>query len=200
MVLKPSRKPRSDAQRNRERLLDAAKRVFARGGGRGASLEAVAAEAGLGIATLYRNFPSREALYEAVYCREVEAMAALARRLEDEPDPVDALRCWLRAMIDLMATKKEMVAALAITADATSSISARLSTRLVEALDRLLARAIARGAIRGDVSGGEMLFAMVGMCMMPQRTEWRTGALKMADVLVDGLLVAKPWRGSQQTG
>src|SRR5579884_3291798 len=89
-----SRKPRADAARNRERVLEAAKTVFSAGGAE-ASLEAVARAAGVGIGTLYRHFPTREALYEAVYRREVQQLADLAERLRDEKDPVEALRQWM---------------------------------------------------------------------------------------------------------
>ncbi|MBW4331805.1 TetR/AcrR family transcriptional regulator [Stakelama sp. CBK3Z-3] len=187
---KASRKPRADALRNRERLLDAAKRVFA-GGASDASLDAVAREAGVGIATLYRHFPTREALYEAVYRREVDELVALADGLAGVPDSVAGLRRWLRAMIDLVATKKGMVAALAISVDAKSAVSARMSKRLAGALGALLDRAIAEKRIRRDVSGEEMLLALVGMCILRDQPDWREGAVKMADVLVDGMMVKK---------
>src|ERR1700751_2918754 len=102
---KSRRKPRADAQRNRERVLEAAKAVFSAGGPE-ASLEAVARRAGVGIGTLYRHFPTREALYEAVYRREVDQLGDLADDLRREPDPVDALRRWLRSNVDFVATKK----------------------------------------------------------------------------------------------
>lgn len=187
---KPSRKPRSDGQRNRARLLDAAKAVFARGKSE-ASLEAVAREAGVGIATLYRNFPTREALYEAVYSREVDDLVVLATELSSGMEPVEALRRWLRAMIDLVATKKGMVDALALSADTMSTISARLSQRLADALDLLLAKAVAGGLVRADVSGEEVLLALVGMCMMRRQPDWRVGAVKMADILIDGLRLSQ---------
>src|ERR1700746_1252969 len=99
------RKPRADAIRNRERVLEAAKSVFSQGGPE-ASLEAVARRAGVGIGTLYRHFPTREDLYEAVYRREVEQLVELAKHLvETENAPVEALRRWLWACVDFMATK-----------------------------------------------------------------------------------------------
>src|SRR5258708_17634570 len=91
-----TRKPRADAVRNRERVLDAAKAVFSAGGPE-ASLEAVARRAGVGIGTLYRHFPTREALFEAVYRREVEHLADLAQQLKGEVAPAEALRRWLRS-------------------------------------------------------------------------------------------------------
>src|SRR5246127_2489768 len=109
---KDFRKPRADALRNRERVLEAAKSVFSAGGS-DASLEAVARQAGVGIGTLYRHFPTREALYEAVYRREVEQLGELAEQLKSEAAPVEALRQWLRANVEFVATKKGMAAALA---------------------------------------------------------------------------------------
>src|SRR6266550_7731042 len=107
------RKPRADAIRNRERVLETAKAVFSQGGPE-ASLEAVARRAGVGIGTLYRHFPTREALYEAVYRREVEQLGELAEQLKSASAPVDALRRWLRANVELVATKKGMIASLAL--------------------------------------------------------------------------------------
>src|ERR1700740_1198300 len=120
---KSLRKPRADAQRNRERVLEAAKAVFS-AGGPDASLEAVARHAGVGIGTLYRHFPTREALYEAVYRREVEQLGELAEQLKSEASPVDALRRWLRSNVEFVATKKGMSAALALAAHGTSELSA----------------------------------------------------------------------------
>src|SRR6266852_2961164 len=91
----PMRRPRADSIRNRERVLEAAKAVFS-AGGPDASLDAVARHAGVGIGTLYRHFPTREALFEAVYRHEVEQLAELAETLKTEAEPVEALRRWLR--------------------------------------------------------------------------------------------------------
>src|SRR5438270_2255872 len=116
------RKPRADAIRNRERVLEAAKAVFSQGGPE-ASLEAVARRAGVGIGTLYRHFPTREALYEGVYRREVEQLVELAKHLvETEIAPIEALRSWLRAGVEFIATKKGMAAALAMAAHGSSEL------------------------------------------------------------------------------
>src|ERR1700731_2700531 len=95
------RKPRADAVRNRERVLESAKAVFS-AGGPDASLEAVARHAGVGIGTLYRHFPTREALFEAVYRREVEHLADLAEQLKGEVAPAEALRRWLRSNVEVV--------------------------------------------------------------------------------------------------
>src|SRR6267142_1261146 len=112
---KTARRLRSDSIRNRERLLEAAAAVFSAGGPE-ASLEAVAKRAGVGIGTLYRHFPTREALFEAVYRREVQQLVELAQQLKSAAEPVDALRRWLRSNVELVATKKGMLAALALVA------------------------------------------------------------------------------------
>src|ERR1700760_4957889 len=101
------RKPRADAIRNREKVLEAAKLVFSAGGPE-ASLEAVARQAGVGIGTLYRHFPTREDLFEAVYRREVEQLSELAEESKGA-DPVEALRCWLKSCVSFVATKRGML-------------------------------------------------------------------------------------------
>src|SRR6202522_360266 len=128
-----ARRPRADAVRNRERVLEAAKAVFS-AGGPDASLEAVARHAGVGIGTLYRHFPSREALFEAVYRREVEQLADLAEQLKAEASPVEALRRWLRSNVEFVATKKGMSAALALAVNSSSELSAYSFERLTKAV------------------------------------------------------------------
>ena len=113
---KATRRPRADAIRNRERILEAANTVFSAGGS-DASLEAVARAAGVGIGTLYRHFPTREALFEAVYRHEVQQLADLAEQLKQKAKPVDALRQWMRSIVKFVATKKGMSAALALAVD-----------------------------------------------------------------------------------
>src|SRR5713226_8728197 len=107
----PLRKPRADATRNRERVLQAAKAVFS-AGGPDASLEAVAKRAGVGIGTLYRHFPTREALFEAVYRREVEQLSEMAEQLKSAASPFHSLRRWLFFFNDTATTKKGMITAL----------------------------------------------------------------------------------------
>src|SRR6201998_1982230 len=98
------RKPRSDAQRNRERILEAAKQAFTRSGAN-ASLDDIAKEAGVGPGTLYRHFPTRGALIEAVYRTEVERLAAAERKFAETMSPVEALRAWMLLFVDYIAAK-----------------------------------------------------------------------------------------------
>ena len=180
------RKPRADAIRNRERVLEAAKAVFSQGEA-GASLEAVARHAGVGIGTLYRHFPTREALYEAVYRHEVEQLVELARHLEAETAPVEALRRWLRAGVEFMATKKGMAAALAMAAHGSSELVAYSLDRLTGAVGQLLQRAAAAGEIRADIDPEDLLRALVGMCYAHDRAGWQAKVLRLVDVFIDGL-------------
>jgi AcrR family transcriptional regulator len=184
---KNSRKPRADAQRNHERVLEAAKAVFSAGGPE-ASLEAVARKAGVGIGTLYRHFPTREALYEAVYRREVEQLSELADELKSDGAPVEALRRWLHANVEFVATKKGMAAALALASTAPpSELTAFSYERLTRAIAVLLERAVATGAIRADVSAEDLLRTLVGMCLLHDQPGWQASVMRMLDVLIDGL-------------
>jgi len=192
------RKPRADAIRNRERVLEAAKTVFSAGGPE-ASLEAVAKRAGVGIGTLYRHFPTREALFEAVYRREVQQLGELAEALKSEADPVDALRRWLRSNVEFVATKKGMSAALALAVQSTSELTAFSFDRLTKAVGALLDRAIAAGEIRADISPEDLLRALVGMCYLHDQPGWQKSVVRLLDVLVDGLRVRSDV-GSRTTG
>jgi AcrR family transcriptional regulator len=182
------RRPRADAVRNHERVLKAAKAVFSAGGPE-ASLEAVAKRAGVGIGTLYRHFPTREALFEAVYRREVQQLGELAEQLKSEAAPVEALRRWLRSNVEFVATKKGMSAALALAVHGSSELYAYTFDRLTMAVGALLDRAVAAGEIRADISPEDVLRALVGMCYMHDRPGWQESVLRLVDVFVDGLRV-----------
>src|SRR6266700_2560155 len=184
----PVRRPRADAVRNRERVLEAAKAVFS-AGGPDASLEAVAKRAGVGIGTLYRHFPTREALFEAVYRREVQQLSEFAEQLKTDAAPVEALRRWLRSNVEFVATKKGMSAALALAVKAPSELTAFSFDRLTKAVGALLERAVAAGESRSDVSPEDLLRAPVGMCHMHDQPGWQTSVLRLLDVFVDGLCV-----------
>ena len=181
-----SRKPRTDALRNRDRLLEAARTVFSAGGAE-ASLEAVAKTAGVGIGTLYRHFPTREALFEAVYRREVQQLADLAKRLEKEAEPIEALRQWMRSFVRFVATKKGMSVALAFAVSKESDLFSYSSDLLTRAVGGLLNRAGAAGEIRNDISAEDLLRALVGMCYTHDQPGWQKNVLRLVDVFVDGL-------------
>ena len=182
------RRPRADAARNRARVLEAAKLVFSTGGPQ-ASLEAVAREAGVGIGTLYRHFPTREALFEAVYRREVEQLVDLAGQLADCPDPVAALRRWLRSNVEFVATKKGMAAALAMAAHGSTELSAYTAERLTGAVRRLMDRIATMHGLRGDIGPEDVLHLLVALCYRSDAAGWQANVLRLLDVFVDGLRV-----------
>lgn len=169
-----TRKPRADQLRNRELLLQAAAEVFAAEGG---SLEAVARRAGVGIGTLYRHFPTREALFQAVYAREVEVLETRAVS--------DGLEDWMRAALGMMATKRGMVAALAPVFDKESSFFSEQTTRMRAALDALHARAVAEGRLRSDVESEDLMRVLLGLNYGPGADPARAGLL--LEVFLTGL-------------
>ncbi len=188
---KSARRPREDAARNREQLLKAARLVFHDGGPR-ASLEAVARVARLGIGTLYRHFPTREMLFEAVYRREVDELVELAGALAAEPAPVEALRRWLHANVSFVATKKGMSAALAIAvnslgANRSTELSAYTAEQLTGAVRALMSRAVATGELRDDVGPTDLLRVLVALCYNSDAPGWQNDVVRLLDVFVDGL-------------
>ncbi len=183
---KPNRKPRADSLRNRDLLLVAARDIF-NAGGPDASLEAVARTAGVGIGTLYRHFPTREALFEAVYRREVDQLVDLAGELAAEGSSLEALRRWLHASIGMVATKKGMIAALAPATGSSTELFADSAARLTRSVDGLMAAAAAAGQIRGDIAAEDVMRAVFGMCYTREQPGWQETVIRLVDVFVDGL-------------
>jgi AcrR family transcriptional regulator len=180
------RKPRADAVRNRDRVLEAAKAVFS-GGGTEAGLEAVARQAGVGIGTLYRHFPTREALFEAVYRREVEQLAELAGQLASQHGPSKALRRWMEALVEFAATKKGMAAALALATHKPPDLMAYTAARLHEAIGILLRLAAEAGEVRTDIGPEDLLKMVVGLCYLQDGPGWQVQVMRLLDVFLDGL-------------
>lgn len=168
------RKPRADTVRNREALLTAARAVFSEEGG---NLEAVARRAGLGIGTLYRHFPTREALFEAVYAREVEILEARA--------DAETLADWMHGALQMMATKRGMKTALEPVFDPESRFISDQSQRLRDALATLRDRAVADGALRADVSADDLMRVLLGLSYGPGADPERAALL--LDVFLNGL-------------
>ncbi|MGI3170932.1 TetR/AcrR family transcriptional regulator [Pseudooceanicola sp. C21-150M6] len=185
---KSTRKVRADSIRNRAKLLASATEVFSTGGPE-ASLEAVARHAGVGIGTLYRHFPTREALFQAVYSHEVDEMVALAQALEAEPDAIVALRRWMHACVRLVATKRGMLAALKPVFDKNGTFFAENSARTLAAVDRIVTRGVSEGRIRDDVGAEEVMRAFFSICYGRDAPDWQVGALQLLDIFVDGLTV-----------
>ncbi|WP_243698641.1 TetR/AcrR family transcriptional regulator [Paracoccus alkanivorans] len=182
------RKPRSDALRNHDRLIEAAKDVLGKGGP-DASLEAVARQAGVGIGTLYRHFPSREALFHAVFRRELELLVETAEGLADGPEPVAALRGWLHEYVVLVETKRGMLGALSmVMAEESKQAYAELSARIISAVNRLLQKAADAGHAREDVTAEELLQVVYALCYAREPgPDWRAQVLHLLDIFVEGL-------------
>ena len=182
------RKPRSDALKNRERLIEAAKEVLG-AGGPNASLEAVARRASVGIGTLYRHFPTREALFQAVYRHEIEQLIRLAGDLEHAGDTVQALRAWAHAYVELVATKRGLLGALAVAlTEASKAMYAELSVRLKEAVTVLLARAIMAGELKPEIRADDLLQTIFALCYARQpEAGWKAQVLRLLDIFIDGL-------------
>jgi AcrR family transcriptional regulator len=181
-----SRKPRADAQRNRVGLLEAAKAAFAEVGPE-ASLDEIARRARVGIGTLYRHFPTRDAIVEAVYRREVQQLADAAPRLVEALPPAEALRAWMRLFIDYIAAKKVIAPALKSLVGGGSALYADSGARITEAIGLLVERARASGAIRPDADSADLLRALIGFAYVNSAPDWEASARRLIDLLIDGL-------------
>jgi AcrR family transcriptional regulator len=179
------RKPRTDAQRNRERLLEVAKEAFTKSGAN-ASLDDIAKEAGVGAGTLYRHFPTRDALIEAVYRTEVEKLAEAQRKFAEVMSPVEALRAWMLLFIDYIATKQIIAPALNTLVGGPSKLYEGSRAQIYEAIRALVKRAIKSGDLRKDLDAIDLLRALVGVSNVATSPDWRQSARRLVDILVTG--------------
>jgi AcrR family transcriptional regulator len=181
-----SRSLRADAQRNRDRLLDVAVRAFSRDGP-DVTLDAIAREAGVGIGTLYRHFPTREALVEAVYRNELGRLCdAVADLLRDMP-PDEALRSWMDRFVDYMTTKRGMADALRAVIASGGNPFAQSRDRMSAAITTLLHAGAAAGTVRPDVEPGDVLVSLSGVSLAAGEPAQRDQARRLLDLLMDGL-------------
>ena len=181
-----ARKPRADAQRNRIRLLETAKAAFAEKGP-GASLDEIARTAGVGAGTLYRHFPTRDALIEAVYRNETEQLVAAATRLAETHSPTGALREWLLLFADHMATKHGMYEALNSIVGGPSELYSVSAEQMKRAIAKLIDRAVASGDIRLDNDPLDLLRALAGVANMSAGPDGKQAAKRMVDILIAGI-------------
>ena len=184
--LPQARKPRADSTRNRQLLIDAAKSGFAELG-LNVSLEEIARRAGVGIGTLYRNFPSREAIVEAVYRREVELLADAAPHLLEIWPAAEALHKWMHLFVDYIATKRLIAPSLGTATVRTSPLYATSAELIKGALSTLVKRAVAGGEVRKDIDPADLLRAMVGVSYGNPDAGWQASARRLIDLLMDGL-------------
>jgi AcrR family transcriptional regulator len=179
------RKPRADAQRNRERILEVAKQEFTRSGAN-ASLDEIAKTAGVGPGTLYRHFPTREELLVAVYRTEMEKLAAAERTFADTLPPVEALRAWLLLFVDAVETKQIIAPVLNTLAGDPKKVFAASYAQMHEALRALVKRAIKSGDIRKDLDPIDLLRALVGVANIATSPDWRQSARRLVEILILG--------------
>jgi AcrR family transcriptional regulator len=182
----PARKPRADGARNRQLLIDAAKAGFT-DVGLNVSLEEIARRAGVGIGTLYRHFPTREAVVEAVYRREVEQLAKAVPQLLETSPAGEALHQWMHLLVDYIATKRIIAPSLAAAAGRTSTLHATSVELITGAISTLVKRAIASGDVRKDIAPSDLLRAMVGVSYGNPEAGWEASARRLIDLLMDGL-------------
>ena len=179
------RKPRMDAQRNRERILEVAKDAFARSGA-ATSLDDIAKQAGVGAGTLYRHFPTRDALLEAVYRTEVEKLAAAERKLAQDLSPIEALRAWMLLFVDYIATKQIIAPALNTLVGGHSKVFEASGAQIKAAIHVLVERAIKSGDIRSDLDPLDLLRALIGVSNVASGPDWQKSARRLVDILIIG--------------
>ena len=180
-----ARKPRADAQRNRERVLEVAKLEFTRSGAN-ASLEDIARKAGVGPGTLYRHFPTREELLVAVYRSEMEKLAAAERTFANTMTPVEALRAWLLLFVDAVETKQIIAPVLNTLVSDPKKVFEASYAQMHEALRALVKRAIKSGDICKDLDPIDLLRALVGVANVATSPDWQQSARRLVEILILG--------------
>ena len=179
------RKPLTDAQRNRERVLEVAKAAFTRSGA-DASLDDIAKQAGVGPGTLYRHFPTRDALIEAVYHTEVEKLAAAQPELSANLPPIEALRAWMMLFVDYIATKQIIASALNSVVGGPSRLYDSSRVQVTGAIDALVKTAVKSGEIRKDLEPFDLLRALIGVSNVATGPDWKESARRLVDILIKG--------------
>ena len=179
------RKPRADAERNRERILEVAKEAFTRFGA-DASLDDIAKQAGVGPGTLYRHFPAREELLQAVYRSELEKLAAAEQKFARAMLPMEALRAWLLLFVDGIATKQLIAPALNTLVGDPKKVFEASYAQIHKALRALVKRAIRSGDIRKDLDPLDLLRALVGVANVATSPDWQQSARRLVEILISG--------------
>jgi AcrR family transcriptional regulator len=179
------RKPRADALRNRARILQIAKDAFTRSGAN-ISLDDVARQARIGPGTLYRHFPTRDSLLEAVYRTEVEKLATAEQEFAESMPPVEALRAWMLLFIDYIATKQIIAPALNKIVGGPSKLFESTGDQIKGAIDALVKRAVDSGDIRPDLDALDLLRALIGVANVASGPDWAQSAKRLVHILILG--------------
>lgn len=180
-----ARKPRADALRNRGRILEVAKAAFTREGAN-ASLEEIAKQANVGPGTLYRHFPTRDALIEDVYRNEVEKLAAAAARFAETMSPIEALRAWMLLLVDYIAAKHIIAPALNSIVGGPYKLYEGSRATIQDAIDGLVKRAKRSGDLRRDLDAFDLLRALIGASHVGSGADWQPSARRLVEILIAG--------------
>jgi AcrR family transcriptional regulator len=183
---KPARRPRADGERNRARLVAAAKDAFAKDGA-AVSLEQIARDADVSIATLYRHFPTRDELISAVYQQEVTTLIEAADQLMTKREPAAALREWLMLFVDFLDAKHGMAEAMDTLIGGPEPLYSKTPHRLDIPINALVAGGIATGAFRDDIEPHDLLRALAGVAHVRPSKKWKRSAGRMVDLLLKGM-------------
>ena len=178
---------RADAQRNYARLLDAAMAAFVEHGADDVSLEEIARRAGVGIGTLYRHFPTRQALLEAVYRDQVESLSSRAEELLHAGSPGDALAEWVRALMRFSSTKRSMTSALLAALGTDSELLSACATVIRGSAQALLTRAQQAGVVRPDADAGDLMRLVHAVNIATEKAADPGQADRMLALILDGL-------------
>ena len=185
-VAKPTRRPRADGERNRTRLIAAAKSACAEKGA-AVSLEHIAREANVSIATLYRHFPTRDELISAVYQQEVDMLVEAANQLVTKREPATALREWLMLFVDFLDAKHGMAEAMDTLIGGPEPLYSRTPHRLDVPIKALVASGVAAGVFRDDIDPHDLLRALAGVAHVRPGKNWKQSAIRMVDLLMKGM-------------
>ena len=179
------RKPRADALRNRERILEVAKVAFTSEGAN-TSLEEIAKQADVGIGTLYRHFPTRDELIESVYRAEVEKLATAAGHFAETMSPLEALQAWMLLLVDYIAAKHIIAPALNTIAGGPSRLHEGSRTMIQGAIGELVKRAKKSGDLRRDLDAYDLLRALIGASHVGSDADWQQSGRRLVDILIAG--------------
>jgi AcrR family transcriptional regulator len=185
-----SRKPRADAQRNRQRILEVAKEAFARHGAN-ASLDDISRQVGVGPGTLYRHFPTREELLQAVYRTELEKLAAAEQKFSQTMAPTEALRAWLLLFVDAIAAKQLIAPALNTLLGDPKKVFETSYAKMHQAIRALVKRGVESGDVRDDLDPVDLLRALIGVSNVASAPDWQPSARRLVDILIAGSRPAK---------
>ena len=184
---------RADAARNRDALLAVASRIFASSEAE-PSMRAIAREAGVGIATLYRHFPTRESLVDAVYHDQVQRLTLGARELLEQLPPAEAMRRWMDLFAEWLATKHGMLDTLLAMIESGKIAHAQTRAELLEAITTILDAGRAAGDLRADISAEDIAASLVGILTVAGKPGNQAQAGRLLNLLMDGLRPLASWR------